>query len=445
MNRTWSVFGAALLLAAAGCARQQPPDRPNVLLIVVDTLRRDAVGVYGAEHPTTPALDALARAGVAYGRAYSTAPWTKPSVASIFTGQLPSRHGCQHVLGGLAPEADTLAEILGRRGYARRGVVSHRLVAGRSRLDQGFERYRSDHARDNVYLSTGGVVEQGLEDLEALAAERRPFLLFLHFFDPHARYMRNPEAGFAAARAGRLDGSELLTRLRTLVPTLTAEERALVRAIYLEEARRVDEGIGRVFERLRALDLWDSTAIVVTADHGEELAQRGWLEHTRTLYDELVRVPLVVKPPAGVAFQASAAPVSLVSILPTILAWTGGDTAAVLDGRPLGAGDPAPVYAEVDYQGLPGDPVGDVTLRAVISGRFKLIEERRTGALRLFDLAADPGESRDLADERAEVVRVLRRQLSVFDQAAAGALPATPDEMDEETRAILRSLGYVGG
>jgi arylsulfatase A-like enzyme len=436
----------ALALVCSGCAA--PVERPNVLLIVIDTLRRDALGVYGAERATSPTIDALAREGTAFERAYATAPWTKPSVASMLTGQLPSRHGCRHVLGGLAPEADTLAEMLGRHGYARRGVVSHRLVAGRSRLDQGFERYRSDHAaRSNTDVSSEGVVAQALEDLDALAREGRPFFLFVHFFDPHARYMRYPAAGFAPAAAGRLDGSETLATLRGLAAELSVEEKALVRAVYLEEARRVDDGLAALFERLRAAGLWDSTGIVLASDHGEELAERGWLEHTRTLYDELVRVPLVVKPPRGRTLRTATDLVSTTDLVPTVLDWTGATTAAVLDGRSLAAGtDPhGEVFAEVDYQALPGDPVGNVALRTVLSRRWKLIEDRASGRLELYDLEADPGERRDLAADQPRSASALATRFRILEDAASGRLPETADPLDDETRDALRSLGYLGG
>ena len=153
--------------------------QPNVLLVVVDSLRADRLGCYGNSRATSPAIDSLARDAIRFEHAYATAPWTMPSVASILTGLYPSEHGVQHGFRKLALSHLTLPERLKARGYRTAAVVSHQLVGERFQFDQGFDAFSSDHARNHQYISTQGVTDQAIAQLEGLSttSPREPFLL----------------------------------------------------------------------------------------------------------------------------------------------------------------------------------------------------------------------------------------------------------------------------
>lgn len=435
---------------APGCGPSAPP---NAVLIVVDTLRWDFLGCYGHPRNTTPFVDALAAEAVTFERAYATAPWTKPSVASMFTGLYPSAHGSQGPGPPLRPSVETLGEILRRHGYATAGVISNEILEARKGFGQGFDIYLDSEARGHDYVSTDGVTAQGIDRLREFVDDPRPFLLFLHYFDPHFNYKRHPEFGFAAESAGRLDGTQSIHELRAMRGELTEEEVGFLRDLHQEEIRFTDAGIGRLLAALRELGLDRNTLIAFTADHGEEFLERGWLGHIRSLYEELLRVPLIIRPPGG-AGQARTVPtpVSLVSLTPTILDLLGIDIAPFRFQGPslaphvLGSPDPdanpGAVFAEVAFRGF---TLPTSTFKhAVLGPRFKLIRDARNGALELYDLQADPGERRDLTPEREDLVRrmlpLLKQHLRLARERPAEEKVPQLSDRDVE---VLRELGYL--
>lgn len=435
--------------AGDGATATTYPRPTNVLLIVIDTLRADHVGVYGARRDTTPSLDRLAREGIRFDRAYATAPWTVPSIASILTGLYPSSHGAQGPRHSLAHEIDTVAEILRDRGFATTAIISHLIMAGTRHFDQGFETFDSEEARlGDEYVSTAGVTARAIAAIEGFAAADRPFFLFVHYFDPHYRYMSHPEVPFAAESEGRVRGGQAIWELRRMDPPLTAAEVDFLRDLYDEEIYHTDAGIGRLLSAMDDLGLTDDTIVIVTADHGEEFLERGWLGHTRTLYEELIRVPLIMRFP-GHPPSVVDQPVSLVSIVPTTLDLLGLDLALFrFDGRSLlpqlggNAGPGELVRAEVDYK----EKVNAAKVafkKAILDGRWKLIRDDTSGDIELYDLEADPGETNNIATSRADIVRQLMVRLdqeSGSARAGDGAVMRTlsPGEIEQ-----LRILGYL--
>jgi arylsulfatase A-like enzyme len=275
--------------------------------------------------------------------------------------------------------------------------------------------------------------------------------LLVHYFDPHYEYLRHPQYGFAAERSGRLDGTQGIMKLRSLADP-TPDEIAFLRDLYDEEVRHTDAGVGRLLDALRKLGLYDEALIILTADHGEEFHERGWIGHSRSLYDELVRVPLVVRPPGG----APGAPVidsavSLVSLAPTVLDYAGVDPGpfdfqgpswrSLLSGS---GASPGAVLVEVDFVPLRPRHFTSVHKKAVVVGRHKLIRDDRSGRLELYDLRADPGETRDLSPERPELVeRLLPLLEAQLGAASAGSARSEAVEFSEEEIRQLEALGYV--
>lgn len=461
----WALGVLTCMLCLAACGDATPSTRaPDVILIVVDTLRVDAVGSYGATRDTTPALDGFADDAVRFDRAYATAPWTQPSVASILTGVLPSRHGLTRI-GALPESLETLPERLAAADYVRIGIVSHVLLARRQGFDQGFDRFLVSAALPHhEAISTDAVTDRATEVLRAIAASpagRRPVFLFIHYFDPHYVYHAHDAYGWSAERQkGQLSGSESIEVLRAMSADMTDTERAYIRALYHEEVRYTDAGIGRLLVSLDAYGLADDTLVIITADHGEELLERGWLGHTRTLHEEVVRVPLLARPP-GVrrAGRVHEGPVSLTSITPTVLDYAGLlDEAAPERGRSLrpvlearasatGTGVDDAVVIEVDFVGDDARNAEKNThAKAIVLGDEKLIRNDETGDVALYDLSSDPGETRDLASERPGRVAALVEMLDTRLAAARSAGHVTPVVApDAGLREQLRALGYLEG
>jgi choline-sulfatase len=425
----------------------------NVLLIVVDTLRRDHVGLYGQTRPTTPEIDRFAQGAVVFDHAYSTAPWTRPSVASILTGLYPSGHRAMALNNVLSPDVETLAEYFTRAGYATAGIVSHVILSERFGFSQGFTLWDEEEAQGHNHVSTPGVTRRALAALDALTAEDRPFFLFVHYFDPHYTYLAHPEIGFEPTTSPDLKGGEDIETLRARRASLVPADLDFLRARYDEEIRFTDAGIGRLLEGLERAGVADRTVVAITADHGEEFMERGWLGHTRTLYQELVAVPLVVRGRAGAPGhgQHVIRPVSLVSLTPTLLELAGVDAGDALfegpslapfvrGGTPPRAGN---VFAEVDFRG----PVAkQARKKAVIGPRFKLIRDDRHGRVELYDLLNDPGERSNLARGGANpAVDALQRELYAFTTRELPPLTGAGEEVpiDTELRERLRQLGYV--
>jgi arylsulfatase A-like enzyme len=439
------------LVLLAGCGPSEP--RPvNVLFVVVDTLRHDHLGLHGSPRNTSPSIDRFAEDAVSFTHAYSPAPWTQPAVASILTGLYPGSHGLTSI-ARLPAEALTLTEILGQRGYVTGGVVSHVLLGERFNFDQGFDYFHTTEAPNpHSAVSTDEVTRQAEQALEWFSEAERPFFLFVHYFDPHYNYVRHPEVGFAAPSAGRLNGTEDIEDLRAM--ELSADEVQFIRDLYDEEIRHTDDGVGRLLDSLRRHGVYDETLVVVTADHGEEFLERGWLGHTRSLYEELTRVPLVVRFPgdSGGA-RVVDAPVSLVSLTPTVLDVLGMSDA--LAGaqerslRPLPIEEPADadgVLLEVDFIPIwEGDEHRLTRKKALVASRHKIIRDDVSGTVELYDLVTDPGERHDLSDERCDLrerlLAALERRVALSRESAIGLepVPHTEEQFEE-----LRSLGYVG-
>ena len=450
-----ALLGALAALALASCTAGEPP-HPNLLLIVVDTLRPDRLGCYGAERDTSPAIDALAAQSVRFEAAATTAPWTRPAVATILTGLYPSAHSVTRIARRLPDEVTTLAELCTAAGYDTAFATSNALLKAPYGYEQGFGTWMDGEARGRHHVSTGGLTDQAVDWLSAPGRGDRPWFLGLLYFDPHYRYVPHEEVDFAAPSAGRLRGAESIQELRDM--DLAPEEIAFVRDLYDEEIRHTDAGIGRLLAALEGLDLDRDTWIVLTSDHGEEFLDHGWLGHTRNLYEGLLRVPLLIRPPGGVSDSPGGCvvrqPVSLVSLTPTLVdllglplpedGFQGPSLRALIEGGASPDAAP-PVFGEVDF--VPGKAVHEdkrARMRSVRRGDWKLIRDDDRGTVELYDLAADPGERADLAAERpelaAELLDLLERMSAAVRSRAAGSSEARLEEADLE---LLQGLGYV--
>ena len=399
--------GAAFLLALAACGARGseavvPP--PNVLLVLVDTLRQDHLTPYGyAERPTTPSLQRLVEEDGAWvvDGLVAASSWTKPSVATLFTGLAPAEHGVMRLVGPAGPLRDphTLAAEYAAAGYATGCVQANFLLARRlgAGFEAGFEVY-DDAPADREDPHRGSTAAEVAERAQAWLAslpEERPWFLVLHFFDPHAAFEDHADYAWEdPAYQGWVVGGLAADALRAAEEECDAADRAQLAAYYDEEIRVVDDALGELLDTLRGRDAWTRTAVLVTSDHGEELGERGRIGHTRSLLGSLIDLPLVVRVPPAYAARWS---------LPEV---AGGHAQAQLYAAVLGlAGIAVPagrgtapdgyLASEVDFEPVRSAAAEKrVQLRAVRQGDLQLIEDCSTGARSWWTVA-----TRDAAEQ----------------------------------------------
>ena len=412
-------------------------DRPNVVLIAVDTLRADRLGFLGGS--LSPNLDALAEDSLVFEHAIAPAPWTTPSMAGVMTGIAPVSMGITWDPLALPAEADTLAEVLKRRGFLTAGVVSHLYLGETYGFHRGFDAWDETAAGSHEDISSPWVTAMAGRCLRAMA-DRGPFFLFAHYFDPHFEYLPHGTHPVSDGYTGPLSDDTLsfeTLREQAQDDRLTTGDLAHLRALYDSEVAFTDEHVGRLLEQLKSLDLYDDSLIVFVADHGEMLAERQerWIGHTQYLYEELVHVPLLIKLPAGRKRGRVRTTVSTQSIFGTVL-------------REVGVTGPFP---SLSYDTTEPSWVFTQTRRwrgvdAAYHGPWKLIHDHDSG-YRLFDLHRDPGERDDLAADYPEVLERMKHQLAEWNTDVQSArsrfTPSQAPVLSEEEQDRLRALGYV--
>jgi len=424
------------------------PRRPNVLFIVVDTLRADRLGCYGSGRPTSPSLDRFAADATVFEKAVSPSPWTWPSTASLLTGLYPYVHGVLNADRCYLPStAATLAEALRDAHFTPYGVSANPLICRAQNFDQGFETFEEAFHDD-----AAEVTDRFLAWLDGNRAYR--FFAYLHYFDPHLPY-RPPSLAPLEEVLGHPLEAEERARYEALAATRRisdfwnqAPEAPRIRDLYDAEIRYWDSQFGRLLAALARQGLDDRTILVVTSDHGEELFDHGRVGHARTLYDELVLVPLVVHVP-GAAPHRVAEQVETVQIPATLLELVGiaPPPGMVADGLPgVGTGREAadrPGFSTTERWENPEEAF----LRnqnSIRDGGWKLIVSE-DGQKRLFSLADDPGESKDVAAGDAPRVERLDSRLRKWIDATRkaslkgpGVEVPSPDLLER-----LRAMGYV--
>jgi arylsulfatase A-like enzyme/uncharacterized membrane protein YbhN (UPF0104 family) len=452
-----AVAGGALASWAVlpGAGEPDPPasipaelaDRPNLLLVMVDTLRADHLSCYGSERVETPNLCRLASDGGSIFDGFAHSSWTKPSAATLITSLLPSSHGAVSKVAALAPETELVTEVLQSNGYATGGVVSNINLAPSFGFDQGYDEYHylgpdylagAEESSSKLILYQIGrrvVVNRVAFDFLERHRESR-FFLFLHYMDPHDPYFEHPWNGVGIARAANQHPDES-----------QAQE---MRRLYVGEIGYLDAHFGLLLEKLEGLDLYDDTVIILVSDHGEEFQEHGGWWHGLTLYEEQMRVPVLVKWAQGrreAPADARGPVVGLVDVAPTLISQAGGTVPASMQGVDLSL-DPSArpernrmVFAEEDHEGN--------VLRALRTRDWKLIEAnqgnpRGLAPRELFHVAADAGEENDVADSRPEKLAELLRHADAQEKLAKSrATGGGAAELTEAEEDALRQLGYL--
>ena len=473
--RTRAFWPLALSAALLGCGpstsdANAAPQR--IVLVVVDTLRADALPWYGASAEAAPFLAELAGTSSVFEKARSTSSWTGPATASLLTSQWPFQHGVLNGLvaaralaetgapvqtGRLPSTAPTLAEVLAGDGWRTFGVSANPNVAAEAGFDRGFDRF--------VTLEGSAVAVAEAAEVwrdEYLSADRA--FLYLHYMDPHAPYhLRDVQLDEATQEAldryleeappnrpayaddprGLRVRHVLSAQREGRLALSTAAVTDLMRAAYASEVQFFDARFRELWERFEL----DSALVIVTADHGEEFGDHGGFGHEFSLFEELTHVPLCVREPGGRPAGAAARvadPVSLVDVFPTVREFAGAPALGVEAGQDLRAPrDGARVLVAGRTESTTDG--GSRTLNAVWSDPLKWIGEAGTGAVQLYDLSSDPTERQSLSATRTDDVQALGAALTnLFRTAPRHEREFVETELDAERRAELESLGYLG-
>jgi uncharacterized protein (TIRG00374 family) len=485
--RAWGVpallgLGCAAFMTAASLnpadarasVRVQRPAAPaqagNVLFLVVDTVRADHLPVYGYTKNETPHLEAFAKDAIRFNQAFSNASWTRPSFASLMTGRYPSSHNTMAKSASLPsdPGLVTLAEALQAGGYTTLGVVTNYNVAPFFNFQQGFDDYRyltpefvlgaGDTAAKLLFVQAlrngveGFKAKRGLvepntayrdgkevnaEVLKLLDENRaaKPVYMFVGYMDPHDPYYPHPYDGTGYSRAAHQSPKP--------------EEAELMRKLYDGEIRYWDEVFGELVAALKQRKLYDDLTIVVTSDHGEEFMEHGGFWHGTTLYDEQVRVPLLLKLPgregAGTVRDNW---VQSIDIMPSLLTRAGIEVPAGVQGKDLML-DTEQLLAEEDHE---GNQLRALRLRRG-GQQVKLIEAnegnpRGLEPFELYRMDQDPQELVNLAKQDAELVTLAATELDRQQKAASeGRVEKANVDLTADANAVekMRALGYAGG
>jgi arylsulfatase A-like enzyme len=478
----WRGAVAAIALATAACGGRAcgtrdagpspPPSSPaqaqagnalDVLLVTIDTLRADHMGVYGYGRPTSPRIDAFAREAVTFDQAYSYWPKTRGSFVAMLTGRRDSQTGYGKTHQVLLEFNPTLASVLGAAGYRTAAVVDNANLSAQNGYAQGFGSYRETWQEPALVTEmdrTRAITEAGIAFLRENAGQQRrpPFFLWLHYVNPHAPYSPPPpwDTAFmdAAARSG--PSLKVVSDFHGGIPRRWAvpgqSRLGYYVAQYDGEIAAVDAEVGRVLEALEAAGMADRTLVALTSDHGESLGEHEYFfDHGEDLFDPSLRVPLIVRAPDGRRGTRADVLASTLDLVPTVL------DAVKVSYPPDLAGTSLLGWVK-GASGTPRERLfarNDRNLSAAWDRHHKVVATpAETGPLRwsLYDRAADPGETEDVSRARPEEARVFRRELELFLERGdrervraleqAGEAPAAV-RLDPDTCANLKSLGYA--
>lgn len=439
---------AALLVGVAACAERLPAEPDGLagalagqdcVVILLDALRADHLGSYGAEPSPTPRLDALAEGGVRMARASSQASWTLPSTASLFTGLYQETHGLFFGIGVepllLVEEALTLADLFSEAGYATHAWSQNTFASDAYGLDQGFD----DFTMVNFWVHDGDDMADEISALLAAPSES-PRFVYAHFRRPHTPY--DPPGGFPRQNLVDNPGGDPFIQAHNTEQRRTAAELQRHHALYRAGLSLADAHVGRLLD---ALDL-ERTLVVLLSDHGEAFDEHGKLGHNWLSFQEYVHIPWLMSHPRLARGEVVEEPVMTVDVLPTLAELFALDVDGLsLHGSslvPRLEGGAAPRRAAV-FSSSRVAGKGRQQL-AAFDGRFKLLRQLPGGTDRLFDLEQDPGETIDVSALHAERAAALGELLGKWQSSQRAGFASATGKLDADALENLRRLGYVG-
>jgi len=418
------------------------PKGPNVVFVCIETLRSDHLGSYGYNRNTSPFIDQLAEESVIFERAYATSSWTLPSVHSMMTSLYQSSHGVINENHRLDPSFNTFAELMKNRGYQTSGFIAAPFLETFYGFNQGYDLYdeslsSSEHPLSHKSITSPELTKSVISWLRE--NHKRKFFLFLQFWDPHYDYIPPPpyDTQFDPDYSGDIDGTEI-EGSQKINPRMNPRDLEHLLALYDGEIRWTDMHFGKIIEALRTMGLFEDTILVVVGDHGDEFLDHGGSTHKKTLYDEVIHVPLIIKIPRTRESPRITTAVSTVDILPTVLDLLKMKPPAAIDGTSLigilrgqETRRPEHVYSELAPN-----------LTASIGSQWKAIFNSDINTFELFDVKNDPQERMNKIvapdkggkDEINNLKNRLRRRVP---------FNAPRIEKNEWLEKKLKSLGYI--
>ena len=461
----------------------KPAPKVPVIVYLVDTLRADHLGIYGYDRATSPTIDALARDSVVFENAYATAPWTLPSVASLFTSTFPCEHRVLTARTRLNKSFPTLAAILADQGYLTASIFNNIWVGPDFGLAQGFV-ITTERGRfvNNRAVDTAPVID---------VAGDMPLFLYIHTLEPHDTHWISPEGPLSIdayfepmeyvdldrrmhLKAVKDEFVDIIVNWNTHQPadrsSKTLRQTELMRLLeddsenmihlYDASVRIADDYLAYFVELLKAKDIWDNAIVVFLSDHGEEIGEHGGWFHGQSVYEELMRIPLIVHFPEGqYAGRRVTEPVSIVDVMPTILDYLdlsefcpncrGESLLDLLERDNPGARASQRAVLmfradDVNYYGSHEKKRGRYNV-ALRSQNWKVILNLDPQSLELFNLVEDPGETADVGATETEIATDLgnlaAKSMDDCSSQAEHAPEAT--QLDQDTRDRLRGLGYI--
>jgi arylsulfatase A-like enzyme len=456
----------ALGLCLQGCGEGTPQpigDPELVVLLIVDTLRRDALGCYGNAEAQTPHMDGLAADGVRFDQAISASGWTLPSVASMLTGNWPAMHKALGKATRLTPITQDLpvaAEIYGQNGFTTLGFANAAFLSPLLGLDRGFDVFDHRHAYNREIRRADETVDDALTALSKRPAEK--VFMLLHLFDAHLDY--DPPDGFITPFVGARRTPDFPISIKESLSLCQGENQSpptqadveYLRGAYQGEVAFVDTAIGRFIEGLKELGRWDHTTIALTSDHGEEFWDHGGFEHGHSLYQELVHVPLILRTPDRSAIVQNEVErmARSIDIMPTLFEISGIESTPSFIGEslmPVIKGTPPKRIPPAFSQGT----LYGAEKMSWRNGRYNLIVDQALKgltAIELYDVRVDPLQTKDLSRELPKVTERLSKELARFtmDLTNRARTISTPKLEDMGPTKIkkyvesLEALGYTG-
>ena len=427
----------------------------SVVFVILDAGRADHLGAYGYARGTTPHLDRLAREGVVFERAFTPAVYTLGAMSSVWTSQYPDRHHADVSFAARLPKGRlTLAELLGAQGIHTAGFVSNVIAGSFNGFDRGFAEFH-EVWRDQATSDAGGLARTVPAWIAGQAGRR--FFAYVHFREPHSPYDPPPPFdtrfgpdGAIPKAARRAPGDGWITEVNQGRRPLSAAEKDHLVRLYDGNLAFADEVVGQIRAALEKAGLLERTVVIVSSDHGEGLFEHGWIGHNVQLYDESMQVPLIVRLPAGKGPAAGTRLGTLTDLLdvaPTIADLFGvlgrGGSDRQFQGRSLlptltGAGGEAAILSRT---------VWERPRYALRDAAYKFIYDTRTGEEELYDLARDPGETKNLVG--SDPLRAAWSRQALHHWMAGAAREATsgtlsPARLSREQCENLKALGYVG-
>lgn len=438
------------------------PKRPNILFVTLDTTRVDHLSCYGYNRETTPNTDRVAEEGHKFIRAVSTSSWTLPAHASIFTGTYPSRHGARFApkdamanaplhVNRLDDQFPTLAEILNENGYATAGIGGGPWFHQRFGLGRGFTFYDDPAIEGGAQWMSRTAKEVNEIAIDWLRNNRKhPFFLFINYFDPHTPYTApKPFSEKFGAPQGITDAFDVATKLMTAGEKLTDAELESLLLAYDNEIAYADHFLGKLLEEMKALDVYDSSIIIITSDHGEYFGEHDLLTHSVMVYEEVARIPLIIRFPESLDEEMPVDNyVQLTDLMPTILNKLAIPVPSNVQGGVIGNLE-HPIIVEsfqhFDYTKMYGNRF-DNDWRALYRDNFKYIWTQNSDP-QLFDLSTDPHEQSDIIENSLAQMEVSQNMMKEW----LSSFPPYPFELYEEFKPNMRAeelerlkaLGYI--